>query len=71
MYALAVKEDCEQSPGMIPADDDKSSRVSENQLPERWQLGQFDGTTGLSAVRELAVALGLVEIDDLELWEHA
>lgn len=42
------------------------SRPSCDRPAER---GQFVGALGLSAVRELAVMLGLIDIDNPDLWE--
>jgi hypothetical protein len=71
MYVLAMEENRKRSSTTALSDSARSLSAEDEPPGEEWQFGQFDGATGLSPVRELAVALGLVEIDDPALWEPA
>ncbi len=68
MYGTATTREGEGTTFMPPsADETRSSLASETQSTERYEFG----ATGLSAVRELALALGLADEETPALWPEA
>jgi hypothetical protein len=69
MYALAFIQESRGSGRPVrPGEVDRSAQHQDNPRAEQ---GEFDEDTGLSAVRELAMSLGLADSGDPISWEPA